>query len=492
MTRSIKIISAAVLSLMFLFTSIGYAALTDSLQITGNADIRIPYGLFITNIETTSASDVDMNTVSFLDYSTTVDATISKNPPTGNGWNQKYPTGVVKYKITVFNNTEFRYSYRDIYYQSGLYNNNSIGSSSNSKIKITEEFPNGRSVDPGKTLTFYVTYTISPGSRNNNDSNKNYRTLVNYQFGINVDRVDQAVNVVHNKFLNILNTDSTYLQLIDALDNKYDGVNTWTSNYIGNVTDANDGDSVLVNQLFAGHLQITVGNDEYPATVLIKHEPLDGNELTGDDYTATNVSNGGSVTQTGCEIALYLTIDPLDDRDAGKYVPVYVSVFTCDRDANGNKISDWYPIGDMYAGTANVVTYDGGNGGGSFVTDNWISDFATYTPVEGYTYTVNQGTKIGGEGGLVRVVDPNAIAAFQGLLDRAKAVIDNRDYAGTGIIAIEQLLYEISDFYTINGDGSITAVSTTTRVRLIPIMKELSHAVEVAEAAIEESKKDNS
>ena len=128
---------------MFFFTSIGYAALTTTLNIRGSAEVQIPYGLFITSVETVSESGVDVNSSTFLDYSTTVDATISKDPPSGYGWNQSYPTGVVKYKITVFNNTQFRYSYRDIYYQSGLYNNNSIGSANNSKIKIVEEFPDG-------------------------------------------------------------------------------------------------------------------------------------------------------------------------------------------------------------------------------------------------------------------------------------------------------------------------------------------------------------
>lgn len=486
MTRSIKIISAAVLSFMFFFTSIGYAALTTTLNIRGSAEVQIPYGLFITSVETVSESDVDVNSSTFLDYSTTVDATISKDPPSGNIWNPKYPTGVVKYKITVFNNTQFRYSYRDIYYQSGLYNNNSIGSANNSKIKIVEEFPDGKIVDPGDTLVFYATYTISAGNRNNNDSNTNYRTLVNYQFGINVDKVDQALDVVRDKFLNILNTSSTYTQLIDALDNKFNGYDTWTSNYIGNVTDANNEDSFLVNQLFAGQLQITVGDDDYPATVLIKHEPLDGNDLTGDDYTATNQSNGGSVTQRGCEMALYLTIDPL--TASGRYVPVYVVVFTCDRDANGNKTSNWYPIGDMYAGTADVTDYNGNKGTGSFVTDRWSSSTATYTPIEGYTYRVQEGQKLSA---LVSAVDPNAIAAFQDLLDRAKAVIDNRDYAGTAIIEIEDLVAAASDFYTVDASGKMTAIDTTTRVRLIPTMKDLSHAVTVAEAAIEENMKNN-
>lgn len=473
MTKSLKIISAAVLSFMFIFIGVGYAALTTSLTISGSAEVQIPYGLFITSIGTQGTSNTDKNEFSYLDYSTTVDSTISK---------RTYSAGSVTYTITVFNNTDFRYAYRTVYYQSNLYDNGQIGTSNNSKIRITTSFPNGTTVNPGESLTFTATYNISAGSRWNQDQGTDYHTLVNYQFGINVDRVDQAIDVVHDKFLNILNTNTTYLQLLDALDNKFDGSQEWTSNYIGNVTNANNEDSVLVNQLFAGQLQITVGDEEYPATVLIKHENLDGNTMTGDDYVATNQNNGGVFRGYGCEMTLYLTIDPL--TSAGSYVPVHAAVFTCDRDENGNKISEWYPVGDMYSGTANVVTYNGGNGTGSFVTDNWRSDAASYTPVKGYTYTVNQGTTIKD---LVKVVDPNAIAAFQNLLNRAKVIIDNRDYAGTGIIAIEEMLSGASDFYTTDASGNMTAIDTTTRVRLIPIMKEFEHAIEVAEEAIKEA-----
>ncbi len=477
MSRITRILAAAMLSFMFAFMVVGYAALSDSFKVTGNAEIKIPYGLFITSIETTSESGVDKNNVTFLDYSTTVDATISKNPPSGSSWNQSYPTGKVTYRITVFNNTRFKYAYRDIYYQSGLYYNNSIGSANNSKIRIEESFPDGRTVEPGESLTFDVTYTISAGSRNNNDSNTDYRTLVNFQFGINVDRIEQATEVVHSKFLNILNTNSTYMELIDALDNKFDGSQEWTSNYIGNVTNASNEDSFLVNQLFAGQLQITVGKDEYPATVLIKHENLDGSDLTGDDYTAT--ANGGSLTRTGCEMTLYLTIDPLNRADA--YVPVYASVFTRDRAPDGSGLSDWYETGDMYLGTANVVTYNGGTGTGSFVTDNWRSSSASYTPVKGYTYRVEEGLTIKQ---IVSTVDPSAIAAFQDLLNRAKAIVDNRDYAGTGITVIEDMFEYATDFYTVEADGRVIAKSGTTRSRLIPIMKEFEHAIEVAEEAI--------
>ena len=89
-----------------------------------------------------------------------------------------------------------------------------------------------KKVAPGETLEFTVTYTVGTSRNQNTD----WKTLINFQFGINVDGEREALAVVEDKFLNILNTATTYGQLIDALDNKFDGRQEWTSNYIGNVT----------------------------------------------------------------------------------------------------------------------------------------------------------------------------------------------------------------------------------------------------------------
>ena len=125
-------ISIACISLAFLclFSNIGFAALSDSLKISGTAKTDIPLGLFITNVITTGTSRVDKNEVSYIQYSTTVDSTISRS--------SYYYAGSVTYKVTVWNNTNLTYSYRGIYYQTNLtgYNGNNHVATSNNNSKI--------------------------------------------------------------------------------------------------------------------------------------------------------------------------------------------------------------------------------------------------------------------------------------------------------------------------------------------------------------------
>lgn len=476
MTRRMNVILCVALSFMFLFTTIGYSALTDSLIIQGTAEVEIPSGLFITNIEISgSASGLDQYDVSFIEYSTTVDTTLSKSADRN--------AGSVTYTITVLNNTKYEYAYRGLYYQGNLsgYNNNLVSTSNgNNRIGVVTSFPNGRVVGAGESLTFNVTYTLG-SNRNTFPARNSYKNLLNYQFGINVESEESARDAVQDKFLDILNTDTTYNSLIDNLDNKFDGSQEWTSNYIGNVSSAVDSDSMAVETLFAGQLNMVINGQTQPASVIIKHENLDNNIMTGDDYTAVNSSNGGTFSGYGCEMTLYLTTESLDN--ANGWATVYVTVFTCNRDADGNIVGDWYKIGDTYVGRANVVGYNGEEGGtGSFVTDNWVADASTYTPVSDYSYTVAQGTTIKD---LTQVVDRNAISAFQGLLDRSKAMIDDLTYAGTGIDIVERAYEAASGYYTLDAGGNPVANVDTTRAQLIPVMIDLDYALTEAQKAID-------
>ena len=106
MKKWTKALIAISLSLMCIFTSLGYATLTDSLGVRGEAKTEIPYGLFITSVSTDSTSNIDKNTVSYLPYSTTIDSTISRSKSTGS----------VTYYVTVLNNTSLTYVDCDIKY----------------------------------------------------------------------------------------------------------------------------------------------------------------------------------------------------------------------------------------------------------------------------------------------------------------------------------------------------------------------------------------
>lgn len=463
------------LSLMTSFLFIGYATVTDTLRISGKAEIQIPSGLFITDISMVSSSGLDVSNATYTQYSTTVTCSLSKR--------SNNQAGSITYEITVLNNTTYEYAYRDLYFQSSLsgFNNNLVQkTNANNKIGVVTSFPNGNKVAPGESMKFRVTYTL--GSNRTLSANTTYKTLINYQFGINVDSELEAVNAVHAKFLDILNTQSTYETLVDVLDNKFDGRQEWTSNYVGNVGSATSDDAMAVNTLFAGQLQLIINGQTRPATVLIKHENLDNNQNTGDDYVARNNSNGGVFRGYGCEMTLYLTTDPLNK--ANGRAPVYVSVFTCDRDENGNIAGKWYLIGETYLGNANIVGYNGESGGtGSFVTDNWVSDAGTYRVTDNYSYNVSAGQTIKN---LVQTVDQRMISEFQRLLNDAKAMIDDTTYAGTGIRVVEEAYERASRYYTLDAGGNPVAMANITRAQLCPIVRQLETNLKVAQDKIDQ------
>lgn len=472
MTKGIKVSVCLVLSFAFLFTCVGFAALTDRLTVKGLVEVEIPSGLFIVGIVSNSPSYLDKNEFKHIEYSTTIISNLSKS--------SSRTAGSVTYQVTVLNNTKYEYAWRGLYYQSSVdgYTNEYISTSnSNSKLGVTVSFPNGKIVPAGKQLTFNVTYTAG----RNISASLNLNTIINYQFGINVESQYAAVEAVHSKFLEILNTQSTYKTLTEAIDDKFDGYQEWTSNYIGNVSNAVDADSMTVETLFAGQLNMVINGQTMPASVIIKHENLDNNTKTGDDYTAVNKDNGGVFSGYGCEMTLYLTTNGLNTPNGS--APVYITVFTCDRDDNGNIVGDWYKVGDTYLGKAPIVGYRGESGGtGSFVTDNWTADGSIYSPTTNYSYSVASGTTIKD---LTRVVDSNATAAFQQLLSDAEDMIEDLTYAGTGITIVEEAYSAAATYYTIDGNGNAIADRSVTRAQLIPIMTNLDYALIEAQKAID-------
>ena len=443
--------------------------------IKGSVESVVPEGLFIKSVKVSGTpSRLDVYTASHVPFSTTVECSLSKS--------SNNRAGTVTYDIVVFNNTKYEYAYRGLYYQTSLqdYSNNKVQTYNNDRmIGVITSFPNGRVVKPGEELTFKVVYTI--GKDTSFASSKTYKTLLNYQFGINVETEVEAREAVNDKFANILNTATTYEQLIDVLDNKFDGSQEWTSNYVGNVGDASTDDSVAVNTLFAGQLQMIINGETRPCSVIIKHENLDWNNMTGDDYVAVNSSNGGVFRGYGCEMTLYLTIDPLSTPNG--QAEVYVCVFTCNRDESGNIVGDWYRIGDSYVGLAPIVGYNGQAGQtGSFVTDNWVSKAATYSPSDKFSYTVDAGESIKT---LVQVYDDEASSVMQALLDEAKAMIDDLTYAGTGIEIIEEAYRAASRYYTLDESGRPVLNSELTRAQLCPIIADFDYALEEAKKVIE-------
>ena len=470
MKNWMKIVLGVALSFMVLFIGVGYAALTDTLSIFGKAEITIPEGLFIIAMDRDSTSNLNLDSRyyshSFTPYSTVADVQLRKSSSNSSGW--------AKYKITVLNNTKRTYAYRDEYYQTDLsgYNNNIINENGgNSNISITTEFPNGNKVEPGETLEFYVTYTL--GSRLSR--NTTYKTMVNYQFGINVDSIEEAKEAVFEKFLNILNSPSTYKTLCERIDDKFNGAE-WSSNYIGNVTASYSEDSATVEELFAGQLNLTIGDESQRVTVLIKHENVDNRRDTGDDYTAVNGNQ--SFSGYGCEFTLYMTTSALNNRN--EKPPIYAAVFTCDRNADGS-CGSWYMLGEPYYGTAQIVGYEGGETTGSFDTGTWRSYAETYAPIDAYSYQLANNQTIQQ---VTQATDANAEAVLEQMLTEAKKILDDNIYAGTGMEALEKTYFaymDASKLYDVDANGNIFVKDGVTRAQIVPHLQEIATALKAFE-----------
>ncbi len=456
-----KVMFGILFSAIFIFTSVGYAAISGIMTINSTVTAEPPEGIYITNIELVSKSNATSKEADYVSHSTSAITTISKSI--------SYSEATVRYKITVWNNTPYKYAYSGIVCSNsteGGYNGNSSVSTipANNKISITTSINKSTSVEPGERLEFEATYTMGRSVAANSD----YKTLVNYKFGVNIDSVgDVAIDVVLDQFGSVLNDDTpggAYETLCDKIDDKFDGINGWKTNYIGNVADSTSEDSQTINALFQGKLQLTVDGKVTNVTLLIKREDVDGDLNTGDSYTSTHPN--GSFSASGCEMTIYMTVDPLNRQGAA--AEVYAAVFTCNK--VGDTYGDWYMLGDMYLGTATIVGYEGGESTGSFNTETWLSKSSTYTVSDDYQYTVGNNNTIQT---VIQATDRNASNKLRNLLAEAKAIIDANEYAGQAMVQLTSIFNGASHLYTVSGNGTITINNNTTRADAVPVIKSL-------------------
>lgn len=457
-----KALFGIVLSFSFLFLSMGYAALTDNLSITGEVKLDIPAGVYIIEMERTTSSRLDVEETTFYPYTTTLDSSLSKS--------ERRNAGTVTYKIKVLNNTQYEYAYRDVYFQEDLENNGSIGSGITISCSLDSASAAEKKIAPGATKELTVTYTLSGNT--SIDRNKTYRNIVNLRFGINVDSLDQAHDALMEKFAEILNSPSAYAELTDKINDKFNGSQEWTSNFIGNVDGSSTADSVTMNGLFGGRLQMVIGDEEMTVTALIKHEPVDGNDDTGDSYTIT-YNNGSQTTRVGCEYTIYLTTATLDIWSFDSYPEVYAAVFTCKQNDDGTP-GEWYMKGQLYQGTARVVGYMGEESGGSFDTGTWRSVAKEYVLSDNYSFSLRAGMTIQD---VTQMVDDDAPRILAALLTEAKAILDGDKYAGTGVEELQRAYNEARPYFTVEADGTITVDGDHALSELVEHIDDLTNAL---------------
>ena len=470
MNKLLKVFIGIFFSFSTLFLCIGHAAISGSLLVSGTAQAEPPPGIYIVEEIVTGVNRATAISQSHVSQSTTIMNKVNKTSSSS--------SGTVTYKITVWNNTPYVYAYSGVEYEKNVtgYNGNSyLGSAGNSRISISTTISAGEIVNPNEKIIFNATYTYG-----RTVPKGDYSTIVNYKFGVNIDSVGEvAIDEVLLQFGKILNDTQSgggYETLTDKIDDKFDGNpnNGWKTNFIGNVADSSSADSTTINMLFEGKLKVTIDGTVTNVTLLIKREDVDGNLQTGDSYTSTH-PNGGKFSASGCEMTIYMTTDPLTNKY--QRPTVYAAVFTCDVNDDGS-FGNWYMIGDMFKGTAQIVGYEGGDTTGSFNTEEWRSSASTYDVGAGYSYSVTQGNTIKT---VINTRDTKAVTALNTLLNNAKEILDENQYAGQAMISLRNAYEAAANIYTVSENGTVSVKNDTTRAKIVQHIKALEHALSAFE-----------
>ncbi len=354
MNKWMKILLYISLSFMSVFTCIGFASLSDTLTLEGNAEVSPPNAIYIESISNiqTNGTTITTTPVNIGFPSTKVLSEIvfsSRN-------------STVSFDVMIANGTEFDQYFDVLEEYSEM--EGVEGTFSYANVDWRSSVSQGNMIAPGETQLFTVTLTYT--GRNTNQTRK---MLHEFDFVLNSDDLTEAVSKgVTDKFADIMNNrleeditytyngnnitvdkDNTYKEVIDHMESDSSG------NYIGNLMGADADDKALLTALFEGALTFTVGNEEVPITVMVKEKNVYG----------TNKK----------EMVLYITADDLSAWSS--YVPVYAAVFS------QNESGDWIQIGDIYAGEAQTNNYSGWWGSGSFNTESWRSTERYYGVASG-------------------------------------------------------------------------------------------------------------
>ena len=336
MTKRNVILLSVMLSFMLLFVAVGYAALTDSLHITGNVEVEgKPFeGIYISDIQIAYTS----GSISIGSYDKIHPTTVSTVINSSN-------RGSVTFKITVHNNTNITYWYLGQRIDREVGNNIQIGSSGGVTVTTkdhssdsSQTFNTDDWVPPQTYRDFYVTYSFGSSATSKTTN------LINFHFGMKMD-------AVHDKFLAVLNDNITnfgYDYLADAFNDNYADNRSAVIDNVGEY-------KYVFDQLFGPNMTINVDGVETPVTVMVVRENVDG-KTTGDAFSPSGAS--------GCEYTVYITVDPLNSA-SGK-AEVYAVSYT--KTSSGQ----WIQLGQLYKGEANRVS------GGVFDPYNWLATKNTY------------------------------------------------------------------------------------------------------------------
>lgn len=391
MSNAKKIIIITWLIISSLIISVGYAAYSTTLHITGETSATpAPFkGVYIYDVQVVPSGSAKSNSYEYIHPTTLkTDVEASSN-------------STITYEITVHNNTDATYWYLGMDLSEKYGNNTSIGgyngitiTTKESTSDTTQTFDDSDWVPPQTMRKFYVTFKFGSGA-----TGKNIQNLVVFNFGT-------QILSVKDEFLKVLNDKTSeygYKYLVEEIEKNYAESG---STSIGNIGE----DKQVFNNLFGPNLTVNVDGENKPVTIIVDRKNVDG-KTTGDSYSNANPS--------GCEYTLYITVDNLD----GSTATVYAVSYTCGSDGV------WRQLGELYEGTSSTEPYDNSGNMGLDV-ESWRAVPKTYTLADGITYKVGyiQGSTEANNAGANGTDFWRTINELMGDPEATKGQVDNNFY----------------------------------------------------------------
>ena len=361
-----KIFLCVGFSFMFLFVGVGYAQLTDSLTIHGQAEVQEIKAVYITEVKIVDYTGIKnappvVTQTGLLTFS---HSNYSMNKQ-----------GSITIEVTVKNNSgvDQYFAYHTAVTESNVekLKNNAVTTYSQASID--------RLVVQGTKQTFR--FTIQ-NTKSQSLSMKDFDSLLVFSPDFDPGTTEDATYSLARIFANVLagkgpagdytgiwydGKEVPASQIMSKITEKMTSVDT--GGYTGNVGNATQDEKDLMEAIFGDNITVQLGNNYYSVYILIKNQQIDNK---GDK-----------------DMVIYITADQLN-IGAGQWrnnkwqdlniVPVYGLVFI--KDGNTYKYCD-----HLFAGEAPVCDFGGALGEGkvgNFHTNLWCStEFTSVTDQSG-------------------------------------------------------------------------------------------------------------
>ncbi|MBQ4121221.1 MAG: hypothetical protein IJD35_04315 [Clostridia bacterium] len=261
------------LSFMTLFTSIGYAALTGKLEISGTAEWNEPATIYITDVRAQGDKTNVTPTVTKAGFVVLQHGNYSLNRQQGTT-----AGGSVTITLTVKNNSGIDQYFAACQTTPAL--------PQRSIVSYPDQFKPGSMVKHGTTQTFRITIQNSQTSALNMNQRE---SMLIFSPDFDESMTQGATENLSATFANVLagtgpKGDGSGIvyrgqtipanRIMQTLADSMENVDT--GGYIGNVGNATQEQKDLINAIFGEDMMMQIGSSYYSVSLLIKNQQIDG------------------------------------------------------------------------------------------------------------------------------------------------------------------------------------------------------------------------